>query len=85
MRLILFYSETCRTCKNQIKEFEETKPLLEVEKMECSSSDIPDLMKKYNVTDVPTTILISDEGALLYRWVDFVRTRMVNFVIEAER
>lgn len=86
MRLILFHSRTCKTCRTQTEEYETNAPLLTPEIIECFvDEEAPAMMRKFHITDVPTTILLDDQDKLIYKWVDFVRTERVNDLIEAKR
>lgn len=83
MRLLFFQSRTCRTCRRQKEEFESKTPGVDVQAVDVTDSDAPVLMRRYHVTDVPTSILVNDDGMVVEKWVDFVRSENIKRKIVA--
>lgn len=74
MKLIYFYSKTCKQCRLQAEEFEKNPTSLELKKMWIYDDGAPCLCRKYRVTDVPTTVLVDDDGRMLHAFIDLHTT-----------
>lgn len=83
MKLLFFHSRTCRTCRKQAEEFASHKPAVPVDDLDISNEGTPVLMRRYRVTDVPTSILVKDDGTTIARWVDFIESERINNKIKA--
>lgn len=83
MKLLFFHSRTCRTCRKQAEEFATHKPAVHVDDLDISDEGTPVLMRRYRVTDVPTSILVKDDGTTIARWVDFIESERINNKIKA--
>ncbi len=83
MRILFFHSRTCRSCRRQREEFKTKPPGVEVKKIDVTDDDAPMLMRRYHVTDVPTSILVKDDGAVVRKWVDFIRSENIKEEIVA--
>lgn len=56
---------------------------MDVQAVDVTDSDAPVLMRRYHVTDVPTSILVNDDGMVVEKWVDFVRSENIKRKIVA--
>lgn len=83
MKLLFFHSRTCRTCRKQAEELATHKPAVPVDDLDISDERTPVLMRRYRVTDVPTSILVKDDGTTIARWVDFIESERINNKIKA--
>lgn len=88
MKLILFHSHTCRQCRNQVKEFTDNPPSIQLEMIDIDegvenndSSTFERIylsMRNYGITDLPTTVLLNDDNALIRKFIDFVETKEIE-------
>lgn len=83
MRLLFFQSRTCRSCRRQKEEYEAKSPGVEIRAIDVADDDAPVLMRRYHVTDVPTSILVNDEGMVIEKWVDFIRSENIKSKVVA--
>ncbi len=74
MKLIYFYSKTCKTCRQQEAEFEAHVPSQPMRRVEITSEAAPCLMRKYKIMDVPTTLLTDDCDNAAHYFIDFHTT-----------
>lgn len=78
MKLLFFHTRSCKTCRKQVEEFDAHKPTVPIDDCDIADEKTPVLMRRYHVTDVPTTILVKDDGMTLARWVDFISSERIN-------
>lgn len=74
IKLIYFYLKTCKECRRQEEEFEKHPPRYEMRRVEAYSEAGPPLMRKYRVTDVPTTVIVDECDRLIHMFIDFHTT-----------
>ena len=88
--VLCFKANWCQTCKNQLEEFENN-PLnvSSINFVEIYSSNTSRrLMKAFGISDVPTTVLLSEKfnindesswnGSLIHKWIDFTPSDTIN-------
>lgn len=88
MKLILFHSHTCKQCRNQVKEFTDNPPSIQLEMVDIDAGvkdndssafeRIYISMRNYGITDLPTTVLINDDNDLIRKFIDFVETKEIE-------
>lgn len=79
MNILKFYAPWCGQCKVLAQEFE--KHRINVPVTNINADDEEDLVDKYNVRSLPTTILIKDNKEI-HRWHGFITVEEINKKID---
>lgn len=82
MKVLKFYSTCCGQCKVLAREFKEH-PLL-TELLDINAEENLDLVEKYNISSVPTTILINGNDEVVETWRGIVKSEVINNRIKNE-
>ena len=82
MKVLKFYSTCCGQCKVLAREFKEH-PLI-AELLDINAEENLDLVEKYNVSSVPTTILINGNDEVVETWRGIVKSEVINNRIKNE-
>lgn len=67
MKVLKFYAEWCGPCKVLGQKLEAANLPVPVTEIDVEDND--DLVREYNIRNVPVTILLDDEGNAVKRWV----------------
>ena len=76
MKILKFYAPWCGQCKILAKEFERNIITVPIENINADDED--DLVDKYNIRSLPTTILIDNNSKELFRWYGFIKSEDIN-------
>lgn len=79
MKILKFGTCHCGQCKMQEKELLKVKNI-PVENIDAEEQE--DLVEKYNIGKVPTTIVLGDDDTELLRFVNFIRYEELKKAIE---
>ena len=63
MKLVKVFSKTCGPCKVLDKNLKESG--VEYDSVDIESDEGDNLIEKYNIRNVPTLLLVSDDGTLV--------------------
>lgn len=83
MKLLKFTASWCSQCKMQTTEFEHYPIKVEVENIDVDSDIGDELVGKYNICSLPTTILITAQDEVLNRWGGFTKSIIINTYIDS--
>ena len=87
--VIDFYADWCGPCKMMDREtFADVSVAGEMSNWICAKIDVdknPDTAKKYNVSAIPTTFLLSPEGQIVDSKIGFVEAKDYLSFLEAAR
>ena len=87
--VIAFYAEWCGPCKLMDKEtFADASVSGEMSNWICAKIDVdknPDTAKKYNISAIPTTFLLTPEGQTMESKVGFVQAKDYLSFLEVAR
>lgn len=68
MKLLKFGATWCGSCKKLSKMIKESRLDEEITVMEIDIEERGDMADDYNVRNLPTLILVTDEGEVICRW-----------------
>lgn len=71
-----FYAPWCGQCKVLAKEF--LKNPIDVEFEDINIEENEELIERYNIKNLPTTILTDADGNVLERWVGIIKSEDIN-------
>lgn len=79
MKLIKVFSKTCGPCKVLDKNLKESG--VEYDSVDIESDEGDNLIEKYNIRNVPTLLLVSDDGTLVDKHVGVLNVEAIkNFI-----
>lgn len=82
MKLLDFSAPWCGQCRVQASKLKAT-PITSVEVEEINCEEQEDLAFKYGVRNLPTMILVDDEGNQLKKWVGITSPEKIKEAITA--
>lgn len=77
MKLLQFKASWCGPCKVQTKEFEKNPIDVELEAIDIDECD-KDLQSKYNISTIPTMVLLDDNDEVLNKWFGVTKSSTIN-------
>ena len=81
MKLLQFKASWCGPCKVQTKEFEKNPIDVELEAIDIDECD-KDLQSKYNISTIPTRVLLGDNDEVLNKWFGVTKSSTINGFIK---
>lgn len=81
MKLLQFKAIWCGPCKAQTKEFEKNPIDVELEAIDIDECD-KDLQSKYNISTIPTMVLLGDNDEVLNKWFGVTKSSTINGFIK---
>lgn len=82
MRFLDFSAPWCGQCKVQASKLKTT-PIENVKVEEINCEEQEDLASKYGVRNLPTMILVDDEGNEIKKWVGITPPQKINEFIKS--
>lgn len=76
MKVMKFYAPWCGQCKVLTKEF--LKNPIDVEIKDINIEENEELVEKYGIKNLPTTILIDNDGNVLEKWAGIIKSEDIN-------
>lgn len=82
MEILKFYTEWCHSCSEQTEEFKNNPLDINVKSIDAEDEDNTALVDKYNVSNLPTIVLVDYYGNVLHKWVGFTKVEEINKFIK---
>ena len=76
MKILKFYAEWCGPCKVVGSNLKNAQLPIQIEDVDVEDND--DLVAEYKVRSVPTTVLLSDDGEEIKRWIGIFDVREIK-------
>ena len=76
--LHLFTASWCKCCRQQKEKFADWVPPVKLFVHDIDSKDSFFKSKDYGITDVPTTVLVRDDGQVIWKWVDVTEPKEIE-------
>lgn len=77
-RLMAFTANWCKCCREQKEKFIDWTPPVPLEVHDIDKPDSYKMTRKLSITDVPTTVLVRDDGQVIWKWVDVTEPKEIE-------
>lgn len=78
MRILKFGSQCCGPCKVMEEKLKKNPPSIEYQSLDVEDDSNEELISQYNIKNLPTMILVDNNGTELERWNGIVNPELIE-------